>query len=544
MVPIANPGRLWFGCLLALTLLAPASWGVGARGPQPSVTIPLEPLGYEPLMTQFMLAGSSMLTVHFVDDQHILLTYNAKRLLKRLSDCPASDQDRIVAALLLEIPSGKVLAKTEWRVHDRGQYLWSLGRGRFLLRIRGTLSTFAPLANLASGEPFVTRQLVTTRRLIEGILLSPDADLMIIESKELKAANDETSSETGPLGTGPEQVDFFRVSLPERGDPVILRQAGRIYARGPGRIPANSAGYVAILDQGKQHWAFDFRAYSGKVQELAAFDSTCRPTPFLVSRSEFVVFGCHQSQTQQVIGGFNLRGEEMWEQNMGQTYLSPSFAFAPAGGRFAFSRVILHAPFAIDDPIQPELIGPQTVIVYQTDSGKQILRIDCSPIERAGQNFALSPDGLNFAVIRNDAIEVYGLPPLTPEEQKAVQLAKASAPAETDAPVNFEAPTPATATSTSQTAAAESSSQDSVAYRQLPSTPAQATEANDSSDSTVSSAESAKPAAEATAEPTPPPPAQAAAPAGDETPRKPPTLYTLPGESGATAPEAPPPAPQ
>src|SRR5215472_4271919 len=123
-VPMTTPARLRLGWLLSILLIAaPGSWGAG-RGPQPAMSIPLEPLGYEPLSTEFMLAGSSMLTVHFVDEQHLLLTYSVKRLLKRMSECPPEDQDRSIDALLLELPSGKVMARTEWRVHDRGQYLW------------------------------------------------------------------------------------------------------------------------------------------------------------------------------------------------------------------------------------------------------------------------------------------------------------------------------------------------------------------------------------------------------------------------------------
>ena len=438
-VPMTTPARLRLGWLLSILLIAaPGSWGAG-RGPQPAMSIPLEPLGYEPLSTEFMLAGSSMLTVHFVDEQHLLLTYSVKRLLKRMSECPPEDQDRSIDALLLELPSGKVMARTEWRVHDRGQYLWSLGKGRFMLRVRNTLTTFAPLTNLPSGRPFAERPIISTRRRIEAILLSPDADLMVVESREAKPIPLPGSGGGGYSESAPDpvQVDFFRVTIPEgSGDQVALRRAGQIFAPGTGRIPANSSGYVAIIDQGKQHWAFDFRAFSGKVKELSPFESSCRPTPILVSRSEFVAFGCHASHIQQVVAGFNLRGDEMWEQNLSEPYLAPMFVFAPSGGRFAMSRLISHVPFEVES-ISPELVGPQAVVVYQTDSGKQILRVDCSPIERAGQNFAISPDGMNLAVIRNEAVEVYRLPPLTAEEKKAVQLAKASAPEETDAVVHF-----------------------------------------------------------------------------------------------------------
>ena len=106
--------------LAALLALVFVTSSALAKGPDPAARILLEPLGFQTLQTQFLLAGSSMLTVDFVDEKHLLVTYSTKRLLKRLSECPPSDQDRTIDAVLLELPGGKVLARTAWRLHDRG----------------------------------------------------------------------------------------------------------------------------------------------------------------------------------------------------------------------------------------------------------------------------------------------------------------------------------------------------------------------------------------------------------------------------------------
>lgn len=393
-----------------------------AKGPDPAQSIPLEPFGFQPQMTQFLLAGSSMQTVDFVDNQHLLVTFNTKRLLKRLPECPQGDQDRVVDAVLLELPSGKLLARASWRTHDRGQYLWNLGQGHFMLRIRDALSTFAPVVNLAKGDAFLQSPFINTNRRIGGVLLSPDADLLILETLEPRSNDEELRPQEKPV-----QINFFRL-IGMNGDEVNVHPGGALRTRVPGRIPANAAGFIAILDQGQQHWAFNFQTYGGKTKELAAFDSTCRPTPMLVSRSEFIAFGCHLSHTPQVVGAFNLRGEEMWEQNLTESYVSPTFSYAPSSGRFAFSRVITRSSLVDSDALAPELFDGQSVTVYQTDSGRQLLRVDAAPIARAGQNFTLSPDGLSLAVIRNGAVDLFRLPPLTPKEREAVQLAVSSAP--------------------------------------------------------------------------------------------------------------------
>ena len=392
--------RQFLGLVLLVSLAVTPSL---ARGPDPTHRIALDSLGFQPQSPQFLQTGSSMLTLHYVDQQHLLLTFAVHRLMERIPDDPPGDEDRMIEAVLVEIPSGRVLARTDWRFHDSGQYLWPLGHGRFMLRVRDTLTTFAPLANLASGQPFAQRGFLTTERRIGAVLISPESDLLIVESVERKPPVPRPATPLfgptpkpapAPLGepgeANPVALSFYRLMIPaESGDKVIAAVAGVAHANEFGDIAATGAGHLGVVDEGRQQWAFDFRPYRGEAKELAPFGSTCRPTPRFVSNSEFVAFGCHSGNAPSVLGGFNMRGEEMWEQNLIGDYVGTSMAFAPSSGRFALGRILGQG--ATDD-LQPVVSGSltgQSVVVYQTESGKQLLHVDCSPIARAGQNFTL-----------------------------------------------------------------------------------------------------------------------------------------------------------
>jgi hypothetical protein len=540
-VPSIIDASLSLRKLLSLLLLVFVTKGAVAKGPEPSARIPLEPLGFPTLPNQFLLSGSSMFTVNFVDDKHLLVTFSTKKLLKRLSDCPATDQDRIVDGVLLEIPTGKELARTSWRTHDRGQYLWNLGHGHFMLRTRDALTTFAPMINLAKGDAFQERPFITTERRIGGVLLSPDADLMILETMEPPPPSPDSIQPTAAVSPEeqrvrletPVQVNFFTLT-PRQGEDIGLREGDAFRTRVPGRIPANSAGYVTVLDQGQQHWAFDFRTYGGKVKELSPFESTCRPTPVLVSRGEFIAFGCHLSHTPQVLAGFNMRGEEMWEQNMPETYVAPTFDYAPRAGRFVLSRVLTHSSVVQGgDILMPELVSGQSIVVYQTDSGRQVLRIDASPVVRAGQNFALSPDGLSLAVVRGDAIEIHSLPPLTPKEREAVQKAEVSAPGDDGGSPGM--------LGDQGTASDAAAVRPAEAAPSPPAAPAVDAAANApiASQSTPPAAPETAPPANTASGPLPDKPSPLAGDEKqtntDEAPRKPPTLYNEPGEKPGEA---------
>jgi hypothetical protein len=199
---------------------------------------------------------------------------------------------------------------------------------------------------------------------------------------------------------------------------------------------------------------FNFDEHAGKVHELAEWDTSCFPRATFVGPGEFVAFGCRGSDDRHMLAGFNLKGEQMWQQNFVESYVSPTFAFAPAAGRFALGRTMVSTEMGADSMLPSSVVSGQEVQVYQSYNGKQLFRMDCSPVERAGQNFALSDDGLRLAVVRESmvhhaatkdydayterstAVEVYPLPPLTDKDRAEVKAAQAGAPADSGARID------------------------------------------------------------------------------------------------------------
>lgn len=525
--------------LRAATLLLFAASPIAALARNaPALRVPLEPLDFQVLPAQVLSSGASILTLHYVDATHLLLTFNRRRLMPRIPGDPETDVDRNIDAVLLELPSGKVLARTSWRLHDAGRYLWSLGNGNFLLRQRDVLSVLQPLSGLAAGDAFAEQPFIKSNRPIGSVLVSPDGDLLTLETLDRSpylphprkpspgtsayataaaaaaAAGDAAAEEPANRV----QVDFFRLHDSPEEKRLALAKAGTVAARTLVLLPINADGYLSVLDEGNTHWAFNFNSHQGKVNELSPFDSSCHPIPFLVSRSEFVAFGCRGGNDPRELGGFNLRGEEMWEQSFTDSFTSPSFSFAPTAGRFALSRLTTSLPVTGDQEIAGGFLA-QNVTVYQTESGRQVFSLNCNPILRASENFALSPTGDQLAVLNNGAIEIYPLPPLTAKDRAGIHLAETLEPGRSDAPILL---------------GGRANRPEGNAPAAPSPEPAVATKSPLSEIVPTTSAPSQTPAGEPTAVPVA---TQAPAPSqvGDATPdaqahRKPPTLYA-PGET-------------
>ena len=123
----------WIACVLLVLPLSFASSEENARpaDPKPFVVIDIASTGYPLLSRTERLAGDANVTLDFVDDNHVLLTFNPKKLFQRHPDCPPSHDDRLIRAVILEVPSGKVVQTADWYLHDHRRYLWPMGSGNF-----------------------------------------------------------------------------------------------------------------------------------------------------------------------------------------------------------------------------------------------------------------------------------------------------------------------------------------------------------------------------------------------------------------------------
>lgn len=476
--------RLRFALLLALATLLLTAPDAHARDPNPPQRIQLTPFGFQTISERYLLQGATMLTVDFVDNTHLFVTFGISRLMQRLPDCPADDEDRTVKAVLIEIPSGRELASTEWRFHDLGQYVWNLGDGHFLLRNRDTLTLLSPLKNL-SAKPFAQEPFLHFSRRIEAIIVSADHDLLAIETVKPKAhaaldpmlqvstqpspASSQSPSaapsvaptrSTGLLRRDPKaassdqqpvEISFIHLLHPDPTH-IVAQLAARVHTEKVVSIPLTTEGFLETRAESKDGVLFHFITYTGKDLDLGDFPTSCHPRPTFISHSEFVTYGCRGADESLDLAGFNLRGDMIWQINFTDTQAYPSFASAPRAGRFAFSRTITTSNvFGSETPSMSQLTA-QEIRVVQMYNGKQLLRAVANPIQRAGQNYALSPDGLTLAVIHDipappaakgekplhdPAVELFKLPAFTPKDLAEMKTEAAMAPPPANATMRF-----------------------------------------------------------------------------------------------------------
>jgi hypothetical protein len=425
----------WVGMgLVALGFLVwrPQEAMAGEKKSGPWLQLSLSSLGFPGVSNPFLSSGSSMLTIHFLDGKHLLVTYSLRTLVPRLEGDPVDHDDRLVAGEVVDLPSGHISARTEWHMHDHGRYLWKLGNGRFLVRIGERLYTIAPMANMASRDPFVRTVFPGRPVRPSVVLVSPDDAVVTLETvvEEPQASKTQVvlgDPDTEDGSASKTIIDFFRIHNGKEGNAggdFEVKPAGVVLSPMPLLLAVDGDGFLGAEAEDNYKWAVTFDGFGGKTIKLGKVDSSCRPRLQMTSRGEFLVLTCLGSDDHIKISSYGMDGRETWEEVVGDVG-SPAFTFAPMAARFAMSRTsMVEGPGSAAAPAlgpmarigpgpeAPKLVPKQEVRVYQNASGNLLLKAECRPVFKTAENFDLSPDGMLAAVVRDGAIAVYRLPGL------------------------------------------------------------------------------------------------------------------------------------
>ena len=430
------------------TLLCALLGGAEARAvkpPKPEVEIDLQSMGYMGYSSRLADDNLSLLTAYFVDAGHVLVTFHARSLVARSAEDKTGDQVRNIAAVLLEVPSGKVLARTEWHVFDYARYLWPLGDGRFLLRIRNTLRVLDPMPGLTAGDAFQQQMLLHEPGTLVALGVSPVGHVMTLQIAiprkrlplpgDMKAVGDSTVTTDA---NGPVMMHFLRLEA-GTGRGLIAAAAGKVRAPQILRLPLDDAGFLLSEQGARDEWNVNFDAFDGKRRDLGAVDSSCPPLLEFASRSQFVALECRGSEEKLALSAFDFQGNELWQERFVDDSHNFNFRFSPDAGRFAVSRS-LNISREVNSEGTPQ--GPsqtQELRVYSVHGGDLLFQGRYGQETREVQNFDLSSDGMRLLCVHGGKLALWSLPKLKRSEEKDIADAKQQEPPQGSGPIEVAA---------------------------------------------------------------------------------------------------------
>ncbi len=408
----AKLGRRLLGGVVAAALLATAATATTPKTTDvpaaATARIPVESLGFVPPSRFFMPYRVPAATLDFLDSTHLLFTFHVALLMRREPEDPKDDQDQTIRAVVLSVPEGKVTAEGTWRLHDRERYLWMLQGGHFLVRQRNTL--------LEGDSTLVLKEYLHPEGALASVQLSPDAGTLVAQyAHPVKSEEEGDGRPSGAPTLGDDAPKFTSKEMRYR---ILVIDTEKKTATRGGELghavvlPMVEGGYLGV-NQGKgKQWNVILKPFEGEPHVVASVASTCQPTVASLSEHVFLTRSCLPLSADGQIDAFDLEGHKLWQQIWQSRFAWGTFAYSGAGNRFAYGSIEVNHSLSELDPIDESSIVGQPVGVFDVHTGKMDAVVDAVPVLTAGENFALSPDGNRFAVLRKGAIEIYDLPPV------------------------------------------------------------------------------------------------------------------------------------
>jgi hypothetical protein len=253
---------------------------------------------------------------------------------------------------------------------------------------------------------------------IRLIKLSPDAHLLLVESDIEKHSAEEHQklvTEAALTGSSPPSEDVQMVILRVADRSLVARQRELT----AGDVPLVSEGYLENLAARGDHWMVRYVPFHGEPSVIADIASSCRPQESPLNADAVFISSCSDRGGDHFMDAVSIKGQKLWSYRWDSHYIWPTIASSEDGRRIAFSALRVAHPVDAMDPIDETELQAQRVEVFDADTGRLELTQFASPILSAGQNYALSPDGAQFAVLRDNAIEIYDLPKPAPASKPA-----------------------------------------------------------------------------------------------------------------------------
>ena len=455
--PRSNPRVRWCGpyssnapgfrCLLSIFIVLMSACIVSGQSvadspaqnpPLPAARIQLSAVGYHaPSRMDRLSEDAVSMSLDFVDAGHVLLSFDPKKLFRRLPTCPPEHEDRVVHAALIEVPSGKVVKEADWYLHDRRRYLWPLTSGKFLLRRWNDLY----IVDSSLRE----QPLFRSAKDLLWVAVTPDASEIIVETT--KASDAGRASQSGSQSAPSKPEAKFEAQFLDAKTLAVRRT-----------VPLNkvvdlngtSAGYVDLIQKG-EIWLVRFGPSPVRRKNIARVRSRTMPSVVYPSNTSLLIGRCASRGCDYSVTSFSVAGRRLWRQHWSRYRTFPTVVRDEDNGRFGVSTLREtppatstaepdSTPYDPDDALQPDPhqldVFEQDIQIFDTASGTTVLSLAARPAVLGGENFSLSPDGRRLAILQGDALELYDLPQISSDELgKFAQL-------ETEVPDLFAAASP------------------------------------------------------------------------------------------------------
>jgi len=332
----------------------------------------------------------------YVDDAHLLFTFNPHVLIPRTASEGKLSRLRIIRAMLIEVQSKKLIKTVDWKVPDDRQYLWTLNAGRMLVHTANELRIYGPSLKVEqrlslAGQLAFVRVSPSWSYFAVGTLQERHSEAVHREIEDAEARDPEEDVEVRVLDANLKTL--ASVVRSSRVPPPVLSDYGEI----------------RILPVSRNRWSILENSWDLQKRNVGVVRSTCRPDVTSFPPALLFVTGCDQQKDGRWYRVLRSDGKPIlkgWSPTaqLERRIVAPGAEFFSLGIAEAYKSITPGAPFRAAD------VKSERIEVHRSANGERTFAISIPAPIPSVQTFTLSPDGTQLAVLKEGDIELYRLP--------------------------------------------------------------------------------------------------------------------------------------
>jgi hypothetical protein len=332
----------------------------------------------------------------YVDDAHLLFTFNPHILISRTGSEGKLSKLRIIRALLIDVRTKKVVKTVDWKVPDDRQYLWTINAARILVHTGSELRVYGPSLKI--------EQRISLAGQLAFVRISPSANYFAVGTFQERHSEAVHREIEDAEAREPEEDVEVRILDANLKTLASLVRSSRI----PPPVLSNY-GEIRILQASKNRWSIVENSWDAQKRDVGIVRSTCRPEATSFPPNLLFVTGCDQQMDGRWYRVLRPNGRPVlkgWSASARLEGRIVAWAadFFSLGIAEASKSLTPGSPFRATD-IQSEHIG-----VYRSANGERTFKLSIPAPIPSVQTFTLSPDGSQLAVLKEGQIDLYRMP--------------------------------------------------------------------------------------------------------------------------------------
>jgi len=361
-----------------------------------AASILMQPLGYAPRPQKILGDFVDEEALAWLGPHQLILAFNPHRLIHR-SGSPSAEAHRVIRAVLLDAQTHNVLRALDWEITDTRRYLWTLDRNRILAHVGNELRVYGSGLDVERSIPLAGP--------LAFVRISPNGELLAVATLRERHSTDLHRKLRDQLGDEPEED--VEVAVLDKDFNRIAQTSTTSGLQAPTLL---NEGQVRLFAQPNMKFHLTLNTWDKKNVTLARFASRCTPELSSVAPDLLFLLSCDVATSAVTYRVLKADGKLLLRGEAGPRDVGHGAVGNTGAARFLISMVHAGRELSPGIEFRSSDLEAQEVRIYRATDGKRVLTVRVRGPVASHDNYALSPDGEQLAVLSESQIKFFAVP--------------------------------------------------------------------------------------------------------------------------------------